>query len=90
MMNARKFKLSVSKPVDYCGPGLIGGLPPVEGGPDGRLRKLNQPFRGKVIVLERTTFTCCASVLTDADGQWLVKSAVSYGIQLLQYHNAGL
>lgn len=71
-MNARGFGFSVSKPTDYCGRGMIGGLPPVEDGPDGRLRKLNQPFRGRVLVFERTTFICCASVLTDSNGQWRV------------------
>lgn len=72
-MNASKFSMKVSKPIDYCGSGLIGGFPPIDDGPDGRLRRLNQPFRGRVLVLERSSLICCASVLSDANGQWIVK-----------------
>lgn len=72
-MNSRRFSFGVSRPIDYCGRGYLGGFPPVEDGPDGRLRKLNQPFRGRVLVLERSTLICCASVLSNGGGEWIVR-----------------
>ena len=55
-----------------CGRGIIGGMGPDADGLDGRLRKLNQPFRGRILVIERKTLVCCAAVTSDANGQWLV------------------
>lgn len=71
-MNALGLTMVVSRPVDVCGRGIIGGMGPDADGVDGRLRKLNQPFRGRVLVIERSTLVCCASVMSDANGQWLV------------------
>ncbi len=72
MINAMGFSMAVSRPVDFCGRGIVGGFPPDAEGLDGRLRKLNQPFRGRVLIIERSTLTCCASVMSDENGQWLV------------------
>lgn len=71
-MNALGITSRMSIPIDFCGRGVIGGLPPDEDGVDGRLRRLNQPFRGQVLVLERSTLICCAHVRSDSAGQWLV------------------
>lgn len=72
MMNAQGFFMRVSRPPEFCGRGIIGGLPPDQTGSDGRLRKMNQPFRGRVLVLERSTLVCCAQVLSSGAGEWLV------------------
>lgn len=40
--------------------------------PDGRFRILNVPARGRVLVFERGTTVCVASVLTAPDGTWRV------------------
>lgn len=40
--------------------------------PDGRFRILNQPAQGRVLVLERGSGICVASVLSKPDGTWRV------------------
>lgn len=72
-MNAQGFYLGSCPSVLYAGKGMIGGQPPIGDGPDGRYKHLNEPRRGRVVVLERSTFNVIASVLSDNNGVWIVR-----------------
>lgn len=71
-MNAQGFRLGVSRSTAFAGVGMVGGLPAVDDGPDGLLRRMNVPFRGRVFVLERSTMNVVASTLSAPNGQWRI------------------
>ena len=58
--------------------------------PDGRFRILNVPSRGRVMVFERGTTVCVASVLTAADGTWRVPNLdTSLPFTVIGYDDSG-
>lgn len=59
----------------WAGMGFLAGTAPVSGdpeAPDGRLRILNQPAVGRILVLDRRTFEVVASTRSRPDGTWRV------------------
>jgi len=59
----------------WAGPGYLAGEAPKTNDPsepDGRFRILNQPARGRVMVLERGSGLCVASTMSKDDGTWRV------------------
>ncbi len=52
---------------------MMGGQPAIGDGPDGLLRRMNVPFQGRVLILERSTMTMVASTLSAPDGSWQVR-----------------
>ncbi len=61
--------------VAFRGDGMVAGLAPDPGDPvgvDGRLRKVNVPTRGRVVLYERSSMRAVESVLSAADGTWQI------------------
>lgn len=59
----------------WAGPGYLAGEAPKTNDPaepDGRLRILNQPAQGRIMVFERGSGLCVASTISRADGTWRV------------------
>ncbi|MGV4799034.1 hypothetical protein ACSMEB_08060 [Stenotrophomonas maltophilia] len=59
----------------WAGPGYLAGEAPKTNDPaepDGRLRILNQPAQGRIMVFERGSGLCVASTMSRADGTWRV------------------
>lgn len=89
-MNAVGLGFGTSASVGFAGRGFIGGQPPVDEGPDGRYKQLNQPRRGRVYVLERSSFSVVASVLSDANGVWVVRGlSTDYRYMVIGVDGAG-
>lgn len=65
----------ISKGSRWAGRGYLAGTAPISSdpdAPDGRLRILNQPAIGRIMVLDRRTFEIVASTRSRADGTWRV------------------
>jgi len=63
----------VSTAQAYAGRGFLAGQAPSGTDPDevdGRFRILNQPAQGRILVFDRGTTNCIASLLSKADGTW--------------------
>jgi len=71
-VNAQGFKLGSARSTAFAGTAMVGGLPAVDDGPDGLLRRMNVPFQGRVFVLERSTMNVVASTLSAPNGQWRI------------------
>lgn len=59
----------------WAGPGYLAGEAPKTSDPaepDGRLRILNQPAQGRIMVFERGGGVCVASTMSRPDGTWRV------------------
>lgn len=59
----------------WAGLGYLAGEAPKTNDPaepDGRLRILNQPAQGRIMVFERGSGLCVASTMSRADGTWRV------------------
>lgn len=59
----------------WAGRGFLAGSAPVSSDPDaldGRLRILNQPSIGRIMILDRRTFDVVAVTRSRADGTWRV------------------
>ncbi len=59
----------------WAGRGYLAGSAPVSTDPDaldGRLRILNQPSIGRIMILDRRTFDVVATTRSRADGTWRV------------------
>lgn len=59
----------------WAGSGYLAGSAPVSSdpdAPDGRLRILNQPAIGRIMILDRRTFDVVATTRSKADGTWRV------------------
>lgn len=57
----------------YAGKGFLAGQAPASADPDevdGRFRILNQPAQGRILVFDRGTTNCIASLLSKPDGTW--------------------
>ena len=60
----------------YFGAGIFAGRAPdpeVPDSPDGRFRKLNQPARGRIVLLDRGSLRIVASTLSEEDGTWSIE-----------------
>lgn len=60
---------------EFTGDGYLAGQLPPDSNPDeldGRTKILNVPARVRVVVLDRRTLRCVASVLSASDGTWVV------------------
>lgn len=69
----------------WAGLGYLAGSAPVSSdpeAPDGRLRILNQPAIGRIMVLDRRTFEVIAATRSRPDGTWRV-DRIMLGMQLL-------
>lgn len=69
----------------WAGLGFLAGSAPVSSdpdAPDGRLRILNQPAIGRIMVLDRRTFEVIATTRSRPDGTWRV-DRIMLGMQLL-------
>jgi hypothetical protein len=67
------FGALVSTAQAYAGKGFLAGEGPSASEPDavdGRFRILNQPAQGRILVFDRGTTNCIASVLSKPDGTW--------------------
>lgn len=59
----------------WAGFGYLAGSAPVSSdpeAPDGRLRILNEPAIGRIMILDRRTFDVVATTRSRADGTWRV------------------
>ena len=57
----------------YYGRGYFSGLAPDPTDPDGvdgRFRKLNEPARGRIVLIERSSMRIVATTLSAPDGTW--------------------
>lgn len=69
----RRFGALVSPRQAYAGKGYLAGEGPASQDPDevdGRFRILNQPAQGRILVFDRGTTNCIASLLSKPDGTW--------------------
>lgn len=69
------FGALVSSAQAYAGRGFLAGKAPSSSEPgevDGRFRILNQPAQGRIVVFDRGTTNCIASVFSKPDGTWRV------------------
>ncbi len=58
--------------------------------PDGRFRILNRPAQGRVVVLERGSGVCVASVLSKPDGTWRVdRLSADYRYTVIGFDDSG-
>lgn len=70
-----RFGMRTSTRQLFAGPGFLAGEGPAGTDPDeidGRFRILNQPARGRIHVLERSTGICIASTMSNSDGTWRI------------------
>lgn len=68
-------RVSVSIGSRWAGRGYLAGSAPVSSDPDaldGRLRILNQPSIGRIMILDRRTFDVVAVTRSREDGTWRV------------------
>ncbi len=68
-----RFGALVSTAQAYAGRGFLAGQAPSgedQNDVDGRFRILNQPAQGRILVFDRGTTNCIASLLSKPDGTW--------------------
>ncbi|MGH8039173.1 MAG: hypothetical protein ACREPD_15645 [Stenotrophomonas sp.] len=67
------YGMRVSSAQAYAGKGFLAGEAPSTSDPDGvdgRFRILNQPAQGRILVFDRGTTNCIASLFSKPDGTW--------------------